>query len=106
MGAREKQGYFPQSARRGNWSFGPCGVHLIVLYQQQQAAWRIYTRGVAVRGALRTRGGLGTPAPHISGLNHAACILTPPGFIPPITETHAGSLLTGWLCVRQVGLEP
>jgi hypothetical protein len=42
----------------------------------------------------------------ISGLHHAACILTTPGSIPPITETHAGSLLTCWLGVGQVGLEP
>ncbi len=43
---------------------------------------------------------------HISGLNDAACILATPGSIPPITGAHAGSLLTGWLGVSQVGLEP
>jgi hypothetical protein len=42
----------------------------------------------------------------ISGLNHAACILATPGFVRPLTGRHAGSLLTGWLGVRQVGLEP
>jgi len=43
---------------------------------------------------------------HISGLNHAACVLATPGFIRPLTGRHAGSLLTGWLGVSQVGLEP
>jgi len=42
----------------------------------------------------------------ISGLNHAACVLATPGFVRPLTGRHAGSLLTGWLGVRQVGLEP
>jgi hypothetical protein len=42
---------------------------------------------------------------HMSGLDHAACFLTTPGSIPPMTGTHAGSLLTGWLGVGQVGLE-
>src|SRR5712692_8309278 len=40
------------------------------------------------------------------GLNHTACILTTPGFVPPLAETPAGSLLTCWLGLRQVGLEP
>jgi len=43
---------------------------------------------------------------HISGLNHAACVLATPGFVRPLTGRHAGSLLTGWLGVSQVGLEP
>ena len=30
----------------------------------------------------------------ISGFNHAACTLATPGSIPPLTGTHAGSLLT------------
>ena len=42
----------------------------------------------------------------ISGLNHTACILATPGSVPPLAETHAGSLLTGWLGFDQVGLEP
>ena len=42
----------------------------------------------------------------ISGLNHAACVLATPGFVRPLTGRHAGSLLTGWLGVSQVGLEP
>ena len=42
----------------------------------------------------------------ISGLNHTACILATPGSVPPLAETHAGSLLTGWRGVDQVGLEP
>ena len=43
---------------------------------------------------------------HISGLNHAACLLAPPGSVRPLTGRHAGSLLTGWLGFNQVGLEP
>jgi len=43
---------------------------------------------------------------HLSGLNHAACVLATPGFVRPLTGRHAGSLLTGWLGVSQVGLEP
>ena len=42
----------------------------------------------------------------IAGLHHTACILATPGFVPPLAETHAGSLLTGWLGVSQVGVEP
>ena len=41
-----------------------------------------------------------------SGLNHAACRLATPGFVRPLTGRHVGSLLTGWLGVSQVGLEP
>ena len=43
---------------------------------------------------------------HISGLNHAACVLATPGFVRPLAGRHAGSLLTGWRGVNQVGLEP
>ncbi len=43
---------------------------------------------------------------HISGLNHAACVLATPGSIRPLTGRHAGSLLTGWLGVSQVGFVP
>ena len=43
---------------------------------------------------------------HISGLHHAACVLATPGFVRPLTGRHAGSLLTGWLGVSQVGLKP
>ena len=43
---------------------------------------------------------------HISGLNHAACLLALPGSVRPLTGRHAGSLLTGWLGFDQVGLEP
>ena len=42
----------------------------------------------------------------ISGLNHAACLLATPGSVRPLTRRHAGSLLTCWLDVSQVGLEP
>jgi hypothetical protein len=43
---------------------------------------------------------------HFSGRNHAACILATPGFVRPLTGRHAGSLLTGWRGVSQVGLKP
>src|SRR3989442_5770975 len=43
---------------------------------------------------------------HISGLNDAACLLATPGSVRPLTGRHAGSLLTGWLGVSQVGFEP
>jgi hypothetical protein len=42
---------------------------------------------------------------HISELYDAACRLTTPGSVPPFAEQHAGSLLSGWLGVAQVGLE-
>jgi hypothetical protein len=41
---------------------------------------------------------------HFSGLHHAACLLATPGSVRPLTGRHAGSLLTGWLGVGQVGL--
>ena len=37
---------------------------------------------------------------------HAAYLLATPGSVRPLTGRHAGSLLTGWLGVSQVGLEP
>jgi hypothetical protein len=43
---------------------------------------------------------------HISGLNHAACLLTTPGSVRLLAGRHAGSLLTCWLDFSQVGLEP
>ena len=43
---------------------------------------------------------------HISGLNHAAYLLATPGFVRPLAGRHAGSLLTCWLDVSQVGLAP
>ena len=43
---------------------------------------------------------------HISGLNHAACLLATPGSVRPLTGRHAGSLLTCWLGFNQVGLAP
>ncbi len=42
----------------------------------------------------------------IAGLNHAAYLLATPGSVRPLTGRHAGSLLTGWLDVSQMGLEP
>ena len=42
---------------------------------------------------------------HISGLNLAACRLATPGSVQPLTALHAGSLLSCWLDVAQVGLE-
>jgi hypothetical protein len=43
---------------------------------------------------------------HFSGVHHAACVLATPGFVRPFTGRHAGSLLTCWLDVSQVGLAP
>ena len=43
---------------------------------------------------------------HISGLNHAACLLATPGSVRPLTGRHAGSLLTCWLDFSQGGLAP
>ena len=42
----------------------------------------------------------------ISGLNHAAYLLAPPGSVRPLTGRHAGSLLTCWLDFSQGGLAP
>ena len=55
---------------------------------------------------VRTEAILLTTTIHISGLNHAACVLATPGSIPPIAGTHAGSLPTGWLGVSRVGFAP
>jgi hypothetical protein len=41
----------------------------------------------------------------ISELHDAAYRLATPGSVQPLTELHAGSLLSGWLGVAQVGLE-
>ena len=41
-----------------------------------------------------------------AGLHHVACLLAPPGFVRPLAGRHAGSLLTCWRDVSQVGLEP
>jgi hypothetical protein len=51
-----------------------------------------------------TRDILLTTTISISGLNDAACILATPGAGRPLVGRHAGSLLTGWLGVGQVGL--
>ncbi len=42
----------------------------------------------------------------ISGLNDAAWLLATPGSVRPLAGRHVGSLLTGWLGVRQVGFAP
>jgi len=42
----------------------------------------------------------------LSGRNHAAGILAPPGSVPLLAETHAGSLLTCWRGFRQVRCTP
>ena len=42
---------------------------------------------------------------HISELDDAACRLATPGSVQPLTRLHAGSLLSGWLGVAQVGLK-
>ena len=41
----------------------------------------------------------------ISELYDAAYRLATPGSVQPLTELHAGSRLSGWLGVAQVGLE-
>src|SRR5215467_6906388 len=41
----------------------------------------------------------------ISGLHPAAYRLATPGSVQLLTKLHAGSLLSGWLSVAQVGLE-
>jgi hypothetical protein len=41
----------------------------------------------------------------ISELDNAACRLATPGSVQPLTKLPAGSLLSGWLDVAQVGLE-
>ncbi len=53
--------------------------------------------------ANRRLSSLSTTIP-ISGLNHAAYLLATPGFVRPLAGRHAGSLLTCWLDVSQVGL--
>src|SRR3989442_8142932 len=65
---------------------------------------RLQTVGFPLCTALRDI--LLTTTIHISGLNHAACLLATPGSVRPLTGRHAGSLLTGWLGVSQVGFEP
>jgi hypothetical protein len=65
---------------------------------------RLQTVGFPLDPALRDIL-LSTTIP-ISGLHHAACLLATPGFVRPLAGRHAGSLLTGWLGVSQVGLEP
>ena len=57
--------------------------------------------GLSVRAHRR----LTTTLP-ISGLKNAACLLATPGSVRPLTGRHTGSLLTCWLDVSQVGLEP
>ena len=42
----------------------------------------------------------------ISGLNHAACVLTTLGFVPLLSETHASSLPACWLGSGRVGCSP
>jgi hypothetical protein len=42
----------------------------------------------------------------LAGLHPAAYLLATPGSVRPLTGRHAGSLLTGWLDFRQVGLAP
>ena len=85
--------------------FAPGGVLTARLYACRTAAFRpLETVGVLLDTTLRSI--LLSTTILISGLNHTACILATPGSVPPLAETHAGSLLTCWLGVSQVGLEP
>jgi hypothetical protein len=45
-----------------------------------------------------------SPTLPIAGLQHAACLLAPPGSGRPLAGRHAGALLTGGRDFRQVGL--
>src|SRR5262245_32090918 len=72
---------------------------------RRTAAFRcLHTVGFPLSTALRAI--LLSTTIHISGLNNAACLLATPGFVRPLTRRHAGSLLTCWLDVSQMGLEP
>jgi len=83
----------------------PGGVLGTRLIAPRTAAFRpLETVGVLLDTTLRSI--LLSTTILISGLNHTACILATPGSVPPLAETHAGSLLTCWLDVSQVGLEP
>src|SRR5262245_15165378 len=83
----------------------PGGVLTARPYAFRTAAFRpLETVGVFLRTTVRIIL-LSTTIP-ISWLNHMACVLATPGSIPLLAETHAGSLLTCWLGVSQVGLEP
>src|SRR5712691_10235635 len=69
------------------------------------AAFRcLHTVGFPLSPALRAI--LLSTTLHLAGLNDAACLLATPGFVRPLTGRHAGSLLTCWLDVRQMGLAP
>src|SRR5436309_3080479 len=59
------------------------------------------TVGVPLDTPLRAL--LLTTTLRIAGLHPAACILTTPGCVRPLTGRHAGSLLTGWRGVRPMG---
>jgi hypothetical protein len=65
---------------------------------------RLHTVGFPLDPALRDI--LLSTTIHISGLNHAACLLATPGFVRPLAGRHASSLLTCWLDVSQVGFTP
>lgn len=65
---------------------------------------RLQTVGFPLDPALRDI--LLSTTIHISGLHHAACLLVTPGFVRPLAGRHAGSLLTCWLDVSQVGFPP
>jgi hypothetical protein len=85
--------------------FDPGGVLTARPYAFRTAAFRpLETVGVFLRTTVRIIL-LSTMLP-IAGLNHMACVLATPGSVPLLAETHAGSLLTCWLGVSQVGLEP
>jgi hypothetical protein len=81
----------------------PGGVPNTCLDALGTAAFRpLATVGVPLTTALRDI--LLSTTIHLSGLDHAACILATPGSAHPLTRMHAGLLLPCWRGFRQVGL--
>src|SRR3989475_8571275 len=69
------------------------------------AAFRLLeTVGLPLHTPLRAS--LMSATLRLSGLHHAACLLATPGSVRPLAGRHAGSLLTCWLDVSQVGFTP
>src|SRR5262249_10034561 len=90
------------------WTHAPLSAPGGVLPTRHTAPRTAAFRPVETVGVpLRTTGRdiLLSTTLHFSGLYHAACVLATPGSIRPLAGRHAGSLLTGWLGVDQVGLE-
>ena len=85
--------------------FDPGGVPNPCLDALRTAAFRpLEPVSVPLPTALRAIL-LSTTLP-IAGLDHAACLLAPPGSAHPLARMHAGVLLTCWLGFRQGGLAP